>query len=307
MDPVPSVRVVPDDSQVRRGLRRGPERPEHQNLPLQDREGPVPGQGAHEGQGERQDRVGAHGAEGEVRREQQHPVGEADGDHRHPCGVRPREPEGPLQAPPGRPPGGGPPGPLHPHELGQLQHVDGQAVRGHLVPDGQPGDRGGRGGAVQRPDRLLRAQDVHPPPGRPAHAQELPDRQDREGDRGLQEDRERLHSHEGQRAHRLGHHRHALQGVAGRRQGRPQHTRPLLPPPGDPRGVGEHQGHQHSGQVPGALQDLLLRERGPSGDVHGVVGHDAQEPPGQGRGALPGPGPGHDGPHQGRHPQDTLE
>ena len=43
LDPVPPLRIVPDHSTLHHHLRRGPQRPEHQDLPLQDREGPVPG------------------------------------------------------------------------------------------------------------------------------------------------------------------------------------------------------------------------------------------------------------------------
>ena len=142
---------------------------------------------------------------------------------------------------------------LHPHELRQLQHVHSEAVRGHLFPHFQPGDRGGRRGAVQRPDGVLRPQDVQPPAGGAPHPQEQPYPEDREGDRGPQGLRQGIHSHEGQRADRLGHHRVTVQGVQRRCQGGPQHKGALLSEARHTRSLREHQGHQHRRSLPGAL------------------------------------------------------
>ena len=53
----------------------------------------------------------------------------------------------------------------------------------------------------------------------------------------------------------------ALPGQPGRRPHRPQRPRPLLPAGRGPRVVADDQGLQHPRQIPGAQQDLPLRER----------------------------------------------
>ena len=151
---------------------------------------------------------------------------------------------------------------------------------------------------------ILWTQDVQPPPGRAPHPEEHPHQEDREGDRGPQGQRERVHCDEGQRSHRLGHYRLPVQGIDRGREDRSEHQGTVLPQARNTGRVREHQGHQHRRPLPGALQDLLLRERRPSRDVHGFIRHDAEEPPGQGRGPVPCARQGDDGEHQGAHPED---
>ncbi len=118
----------------------------------------------------------------------------------------------------------------------------------------------------------------------------------------MREDRQRIHRHEGQRPHRFRYNRHPLQGVDGRSEDRSEHQGPLLPSSGHSRDLREHPRHKHRRPLPGAFQDILFRERRRARDVHGLVRHDAPQPPGQGGDSVPGAGQEDARADQGRHP-----
>ena len=62
-------------------------------------------------------------------------------------------------------------------------------------------------------------------------------------------------------------HRHALPGLAGGGEDRPDHPRHLLPAAGNAGHLRQHPGHQHRRQIPRALADLVLPERRRAGSL----------------------------------------
>ena len=73
-------------------------------------------------------------------------------------------------------------------------------------------------------------------------------------------------------------HRGALPRVAGRRAGRPQHPRDLLPAPGRPGRLGEHHGALDRRPLPRALADLRVRARRRAPHLHRLGGPHAAQP-----------------------------
>ena len=98
---------------------------------------------------------GAGRAEGPLRRAQQHRVGDAAGSGRHPRRLRPGEPEGPLQAVPGRAPGGRRHPPLRARRHRQLQPRDLAGLHRPRAVHRRRGDPRRRHRGVQLADRLL--------------------------------------------------------------------------------------------------------------------------------------------------------
>ena len=108
--------------------REGPTRHRDQDDALPDRRELAVDQSADPGGRSRQAGRGAGGAQGALRRAEQHHLGEAAGIARHPCGVRLRRPEDARQAVPRRAAGRGRHPAVRAHEHRQLQPGDGQGL-----------------------------------------------------------------------------------------------------------------------------------------------------------------------------------
>ena len=201
------------------------------------------------------------GAEGPLRRGEQHRLGEGARAGRRPRRLRRRRPEDARQDRPRRPPREGRDPPLRPPRHRQLQPDDGPHLHRLRPPDLPPRVRRGRDAALQHADGH-RGEDGLPPArhGAEGHA---PDdaRLDRAGDGPRPRRTPRGHPGQDERARRLEGHRRALRGLAGGRRDRPRRPRDLLPEARRPGRLGADPGPLRRRPVPRAQPRLRLRER----------------------------------------------
>ena len=154
----PPLRLVHDLGRaLRRAGGRRPERAGDQADRVPDQRRLAAGPGADRGLGARQ-AGGLHGgAEGALRRERQHPLGEEAGGGGRPRRLRHPRAEDPRQVHPGRPPRGRRRPPLRPHRHRQLQPEDRPPLHRLRAVHRRPGDRRRHRRDVQLPDRLRAA------------------------------------------------------------------------------------------------------------------------------------------------------
>ena len=130
-------------------------------------------------------------AEGPLRRERQHPLGEVAGGGGRPRRLRHPRPEDPRQVRPGRPPRGRPGPQLRPHRDRQLQPEDRPALHRLRPLHRRPGDRRRHRRDVQLPDRLRAPERVPQGAGRAVQPAGRDRRRDRADDRGARSGEDR--------------------------------------------------------------------------------------------------------------------
>ena len=160
-DPLPgldrpsSVRVVRLGRAVPALGGEGSARRRHQDDAVPDRPELAADRSADRSGGGRQAGGGARGAEGALRRAQQHHLGEPAGRGRHPRRLRAGEPEDALQAVPRGAPGSRRHPPLRAHRHGQLQPGDVEGLHRHRLVHRLAGGPRRCVGGVQLPDGLF--------------------------------------------------------------------------------------------------------------------------------------------------------
>ncbi len=255
---------------------------------LPHRPGLAAGRHADRGGRGRQAGGGAGGAEGALRRAQQHHLGQPAGAGRHPRRLRPGEPQDPLQAVPGRAAGARRHPPVRAHRHRQLQ-------RGHRRRSTRTSASSPREAAI-----LDDVSEVFNYLTGYSNKRAYTDLlvapvSLRSGVRALIE-REVEHAKAGRPARLIfknnaitdpGMIRVPVRRVAGRRAHRPHHARRVLPAAGRPGRLRDDRRAIDRGAVPRALADLLFRERRQPRGLHRQRGPDGAQPRPARRGAVP--------------------
>ena len=151
----PPVRFVHLGGDVPEGGGRRPARRRDQDHALSHRRRLAAGRPADPGRRTGQAGRGAGRAEGPLRREEQHRLGDPAGVGRHPRRLRAGQPQGPLQAVPGRAQGDRRHPPLRPRRHRQLQPHHLAHLHRPRAVHRRPGHRRRRERGVQHADRLL--------------------------------------------------------------------------------------------------------------------------------------------------------
>ena len=238
---------------------RGPERPRDQADGLSDERRLAAGPGADRGLGAGQAGGLPGGAQGALRRERQHRLGEGTGGGGGPRRLRHPRPEDPRQVRPGRTPGGRRSPQLRPHRDRQLQPEDRADLHRLRALHRQSGDRRRHRRDVQLPDRLRPPERVPQGAGCSVQPQGRHHRRDRAGDRGPIRREPGPDPDEDELAARRILHPGALSRLAGWGEGRAQCQGHLRASAGGARGLGEHPGRLDRRPLPRAFADLLLR------------------------------------------------